>query len=283
MASTDPRPLRPDDAAALTGLSAEAGWNQNAQDWRVILEHGGGEGIFDGAGRPLASACAVPLTARSQWICMVLVTPDARRRGYATHLMARQIAGIEAAGRVPGLDATELGRPVYERLGFRPLFSLSRYRAADPRWWPVDPGTELRPITLTDLDALAAYDAEATGSDRAFLLTHLAQRMPQAAWLAHQQGRIAGFALARDGLKATGIGPLVADTSAVAAALAAAAGRTLAGPVVIDVPDAATAFVARLADAGFIRERGFTRMVRGADAALDRTAALYALAGPEFG
>ena len=282
MESTDARPLRPDDAAGLTQLSAEAGWNQTALDWRLILDHGAGEGIFAADGQPLASACRVPLTRHSQWVCMVLVTPGARRRGYATRLMARQIAAIEAAGRVAGLDATELGRPVYEKLGFRPLFALSRYRAARPRW-PADSAPGLRPLAADDLPALAAYDAAATGGDRGFLLDHLLGRLPQAAWVASEDGRIRGYALGRDGLKASSIGPLVADTPAVALSLAAAAGRAIAGPTVIDVPDTAVALVALLEAAGFVRERGFTRMVKGTDAALDRTAALYALAGPEFG
>ncbi|WP_374441488.1 GNAT family N-acetyltransferase [Stella sp.] len=283
MAPTEPRALAPEDAAALTGLSAEAGWNQTADDWRVILEHGAGEGVFAADGRPLASACAVPLTPRSRWICMVLVTPSARRQGHATRLMARQIAAVEGQGLVPGLDATELGRPVYERLGFRPLFALSRLGADAPHWPAADPGVGLRPIGADDLPAVAAYDARATGSDRLFLLAHLRTRRPAAAWLAERGGRIAGFVLGRDGVRASGIGPVVADDPATAAALTAAAGRATPGPTMIDVPDGRTAFAAALAAAGFARQRGFTRMVKGDDPALDRTDRLYALAGPEFG
>ena len=283
MASTDPRPLLASDADALVGLSAAAGWNQTADDWRLIVDHGGGEGVFAVDGHPLASACAVPLTARSLWVCMVLVAAGARRQGHATRLMARQIARIEAAGKVPGLDATELGRPVYEKLGFRPLFDLSRYRAAAPVWAAVEPTATLRPAEAGDLAAIAAYDADATGGDRAFLLDHLAARLPAAAWVATRGGRIAGFAMGRDGLQATGIGPLVADDAATAAALAAAAGNALSGPIVIDLRDAAPGLAAYLERAGFARERGFTRMIKGDDPALDRTRALYAVAGPEFG
>lgn len=283
MEPTEPRPLRAGDADALVGLSAEAGWNQTADDWRLIIDHGGGEGVFAADGRPLASACAVPLTAASRWVCMVLVTPAARRQGHATRLMARQIARIEAAGRVPGLDATELGRPVYEKLGFRPLFGLSRYRAAAPRWAAAGCGAALRPARPADLAAIAAYDARATGGDRAFLLEHLVRRLPRAAWVATAGGRIAGFAMGRDGRKAAGIGPLVADAPDIAAALAAAAGAAVTGPVVLDLRDDAPGLAARLEAAGFVRERGFTRMVKGTDPALDRIDALYALAGPEFG
>lgn len=283
MASTEPRTLTPADAEALTGLSTEVGWNQTEDDWRVILERGAGEGIFDPDGRPIASACDVPLTARSRWVCMVLVTTAARRQGLASRLMSRRIAAIEAAGLVPGLDATELGRPVYERLGFRPLFALSRLGAEQPHWPPPQGDVVLRPLTAEDLTPVAAYDADATGSDRPFLLAHLRARRPEAAWLAERGGRIAGFALSRDGVRGFGIGPVVADDDPTAAALAAAAGRATRGPTMIDVPDGKAAFAAGLAAAGFARLRGFTRMVKGDDRALDRTDRLYALAGPEFG
>lgn len=75
----------------------------------------------------------------------------------------------------------------------------------------------------------------------------------------------------------------MADADATASALAAAAGRATLGPTIIDVPDGKAAFAAGLIAAGFARLRGFTRMVKGEDPALDRTDRLYALAGPEFG
>jgi hypothetical protein len=196
--------------------------------------------------------------------------------------MAARIAEIERAGLVPGLDATELGRPVYEKLGFRPLLALSRFAAAAPAWPQADRSVDLAPLVAADLPALTAYDEAATGSVRRFLLEHLAARCPGAAWVARSGGRIAGFALGRDGVRASGIGPVVAPTASPSRRLAAAAGRH-PGPTMIDVPDAQAGFVAALAAAGFTRQRGFTRMIRGDDTALDRTARLYAPAGPEFG
>ncbi|MCC7272866.1 MAG: hypothetical protein IT561_09365 [Alphaproteobacteria bacterium] len=133
------------------------------------------------------------------------------------------------------------------------------------------------------MDAVAAYDAAAAGGDRAFLLAHLRTRLPRAAWVATRGGRIVGYAMGRDGTKAASIGPVVADDAALAAALAAAAGRTIAGPTVIDIRDDAPGIRAFLEAAGFAAERGFTRMVLGDDPALDRIDRLYALAGPEFG
>jgi hypothetical protein len=60
MASTEARRLAPADAGALTRLSAEAGWNQTADDWRLILRHGAGEA----SSRPTGARSPAPATCR---------------------------------------------------------------------------------------------------------------------------------------------------------------------------------------------------------------------------
>ena len=53
--------LRPDDAEALCPLSIEAGWNQVAADWRLMLSARPGFGIRGADGRWIGSALALPL------------------------------------------------------------------------------------------------------------------------------------------------------------------------------------------------------------------------------
>ena len=65
------------------------------------------------------------LTADHEGDCSVwwvATAPDARGRGLASGLMRRALAdGRERGARHPTLQATEVGRPVYERLGYRAL------------------------------------------------------------------------------------------------------------------------------------------------------------------
>ncbi len=61
-------------------LSAEAGWNQGAADWAMMLELGQGVGIKD-EGRLVASGLALPHPPDFGWISMVLVTEMHRHRG----------------------------------------------------------------------------------------------------------------------------------------------------------------------------------------------------------
>ena len=80
------------------------------------------------------------------------------------------------------------------------------------------------------------------------------------------------------------LGPLIADSTATAIALAGAC--LAANPerrFLIDVPDFHDAWRAALHDTGFTVERPFLRMRRGTTGVADDPASIYAIAGPEFG
>ena len=91
------RPLRPDDAGRLEGLSDAAGWNQTAADWRLMLTLGRGWGAWTADGEPAASALVVPYDNRLAWLSMVLVATPWRRRGLATRLTRRCLDWLAGA------------------------------------------------------------------------------------------------------------------------------------------------------------------------------------------
>ena len=75
--------------------------------------------------------------------------------------------------------------------------------------------------------------------ERPAILAHLALRQPGRAWIAEDAaGRISGFVLGREGRVATSLGPVVADSEAIALALIARAAASAPGPFIIDVPEA---------------------------------------------
>src|SRR5690349_14464615 len=99
MASTESlveTPLRAADLPAAQALVAEAGWNQNAADWRVFLELGQGFAVRDGE-RLAATAATLPYPSGFGWISMVLVTGAYQRRGIATRLLHRCIDALKDA------------------------------------------------------------------------------------------------------------------------------------------------------------------------------------------
>jgi len=72
-------------------------------------------------GRPCASTTTVDLDGNCE-VTMVAVLPEARGRGLAGKLIAHALADAAERGmETSTLAATEMGRPTYERLGYRPL------------------------------------------------------------------------------------------------------------------------------------------------------------------
>jgi GNAT superfamily N-acetyltransferase len=289
MASTealDVVPIDADHCEAVWPLSVEAGWNQNVADWRFMLGAGRGFGCTGPDGKWQASSLVLPLGQKLAWISMVLVTKARRRSGLGTRLLKHCIDEVRSAGAVAGLDATEQGRPIYLPMGFRDLYKISRWHFDHGEDAAVRPpaGVNLRPVVQADLPKLALYDRPLTGMERPAILAHLALRQPGRAWIAEGAGgKLAGFVLGREGRMATSLGPVVADSEAIALALIAKAAASAPGPFIIDVPEAHRAVCAWLEAQGATTPRGYMRMTLGEANGVDDPTHLFALAGPELG
>lgn len=279
------RPLRAADIPAAVELSSEPGWNQTPEDWRLMIETGDSFGVFNEAGRLVASGLTVPYGGRFGWISMILVTERYRRRGLATRLMRQCMDALLSKGRAPALDATPEGRQVYLPLGFRDVYCITRLFAQAPRRFEAEApsGVSLRPMQAADIEMVVAYDAARCGADRGPIIRHLHARVPGSAFVAESDGGIIGYALARDGRTCAQVGPVVAENEAAAAALMAAALSSLSGAVCVDVVDAHTALRERLADAGFAPQFPFIRMIHGQSEPFDDPTRVFVIAGPELG
>ena len=187
----------------------------------------------------------------------------------------RRRAGCDGAGAAD-LPAAGISRSLRDlALASRPD---RRRRHAQPA------GISSRPASIADLPALALYDRPMSGMERPAVLAHLAGRQPGLALVAETgSGKIAGFMLGREGRVATSIGPVVADSEAIALALIARATASTPGPFIMDVPDAHGAIRAWLQAQGAVAPRGYMRMTLGTAEGLDDPSHLFALAGPELG
>lgn len=78
-------------------------------------------------GEPVASALGWR-TGRTIGVYSIATVATARRRGYGAAMTARVMAdGVDAGCDVAALQASELGRPIYERLGFRTVVRYAAY------------------------------------------------------------------------------------------------------------------------------------------------------------
>lgn len=87
-------------------------------------------GYVDGA--PLVAGLGVR-TGRAIGVYNIATAPAARRRGFGQAMTARVIADGAAAGcDVAILQASDMGRPIYERMGFRTVVEYVGYVEATP-------------------------------------------------------------------------------------------------------------------------------------------------------
>lgn len=293
------RPLTLRDLAFADAVRAAAGWNQTLEDWRrfLALEP---EGCFLAAWDGAASGTATTIVHGPElaWIGMVLVHPEFRRRGIGNALLRHCLDHLHQRGiRCLKLDATPLGEPVYEGLGFCREWTLSRWeRASEPAGaanpTPGHDATASSPSRRTGLTAsgmpplgtLEALDAAAFGIARGRLLQALVEQGVTTRFATGPDGGVAGFGMSRAGARARYLGPVIAASPVVGLALVAdLLADHLGAPTFWDIPEPNTAAVNWAAAHGFTRQRPLTRMFLGENRHPGNAGMQFALAGPEVG
>lgn len=274
------RPMTAADVPAGMRLKAQNGWNQLEADWhRLLVLEPGGAFVAEGDGGVIGTAgCTVfgPVA----WVSMVLVDKGQRGQGIGTALMRQVLGYLDGRGvRSIRLDATPLGRAVYEKVGFTAEYELTRFEGVLSAGEPV-PG--VGPVRPEDVDEVRQLDRRVTGTDRGKFLDRLYGEWPETARLVRRGGRAIGFRLARRGARAVLLGPCIAERGAGPLLLDDARHLLAGRPLFIDVPPGNAAATAWARGAGLTEQRLLLRMGRGPriHEELDE---LWASSGPEKG
>jgi GNAT superfamily N-acetyltransferase len=294
MADYDVRELTADALEDACILSTTAGWNQRHRDWQMLLALAphGCYAAWQG-GRVVGTAIGIDYRGFG-WIAMMLVDPAHRSRGLGRTLLEAAVHAIPP-GRPVRLDATPLGRPLYESYGFVHEMALTRFVApgssgAAPAQTARGSRPAVRPLAAADLSRVAAVDGGLFGGDRRAVLEWALAEAPALAWIAEDGGSGPQYCFGRTGRLFTQIGPVVASDDDTARALVEAAlGGIPDQPVTIDAFDGCRAFTGWLTDRGFQVQRPLFRMGRppadGTAPARRQAAsplAERAIFGPEF-
>jgi GNAT superfamily N-acetyltransferase len=265
-------------------LKAQAGWNQTEADWLRLLDmQPDGCFVIELDGRPVGTVATCEFGSVA-WIAMVLVEASVRGQGLGKRLMRHALDHLDGRGLPTArLDATELGRPIYQRLGFRAEFEVVRWEAIVAAGGHADLDPRVEPAARDQLDAAVELDCRASGNDRRRLLERLWHESPESTWVVRDRDGLAGYLCARPGTQATQIGPGAATGPEAGRALAETVLRFCAGrSAYLDVPapnDAATDWAR---SRGFVPRRHFTRMTRGEPVSGDARV-IWASFGPELG
>lgn len=248
----------------------------------AIYRHTDRQGIWVGCvdGRPIGCIAGVRYNAEYGFIGLFLVRPEYRGQGYGRQLWAHALAHLEGIACI-GIEAAMDRIADYASWGFVPASPTRRWQRIvegkpsgpgrpSPPSAPAAPADGLSLVegpAIPD-EAVQAYDAVREPSPRPHFL---------ADWLHHPAGTVLalidaagvchGFGRIRPCLLQRGegwrIGPLLADTPALAARLLEALVELHPGVVLIDAPGANPEAAPLLQQLGFVVVGESLRMVRG--------------------
>jgi len=273
-----------EDLAFANSVRALAGWNQTLADWERFLA-AAPDGCFlaEWAGARAGTATTVVYGPELAWVGMVLVHPEHRRRGIGRALLERCITHLREHGvRCIKLDATPAGKQVYDGLGFKTEWTLTRWEHVGAPYPAMESTSGLR--TCRDVNAIEQFDAPAFGISRGKVLGPLMRQAKDSLVLETEPGCVAGYGLLREGASAHYLGPVVTASPNVARRiLAALMARSEDRRIYWDIPDRNVEAVEFAREYGFARQRTLTRMYLGENACPGDPRCQFAIVGPEQG
>lgn len=227
------RRLGPDDLRHCVALSIDRGWAPERAKWALLLTETDAFGVDAPDGGLAGSVVLARYGPDLASVGMMLVAARYGRRGVGRALMEHLLA--EAGNATVTLFATDQGKPLYEKLGFR---TIRRNVAFVGTLRPEPDGSAAsRPATDADMAAILDVDKAAFGADRSHLLLRLPAFAEQLRVLETDHG-IAGYAAAWWNEAATVIGPVVAPGAAAAQRLISDLAAHARGQVRLDLdPD----------------------------------------------
>ena len=212
---------------------------------------------------------------------LMAVHPDVQRQGVGFALMQFILARLEQQ-HVPlvTLDASEMGRPLYDKLGFVPYDETLMFQRHGNST-RLDRPANVQSISRRDLDELALWDCTIFGANRYKVLQVLLAYFPERAFMLRDEtGQAAGYLFAQRNR----IGPWVMRPSQNAEVLLQAA-LTLPyeETVSLAVPAMNREVIALLLRHGFEQVRANCHMGRGQGEPPGQREQIYAQASLAIG
>jgi ribosomal protein S18 acetylase RimI-like enzyme len=268
--------MRSEDLEPAISAIRDGGWGDRRPELTFYLRHRPTTVFVAEQDADIVGTAIVTLSAGIGWLGLVFVAPALRGHGLGSRLTRTGLECLRDQGsRSILLAASDLGRPIYEKLGFvvDGHYSIVFGRATVE---PEDLSRRgIRSLRPSDLTAASALDGAATGEDRRQLLEALGP-----GWVVERDGRARGYAFRSP----WGFGPAIAEDEGC--------GRTLldvlrgqAEPcdeVRLMVPQDNRAAMNYLADAGFEQRSVLPRMRLGESVAW-QPSSIWALVNASFG
>lgn len=222
--------------AIAIGWAEREGWNPGLHDLEPLYS-ADPDGFFMGwlGNRPVASISCVRYSSSYAFLGFYIVEPLLRGHGLGKAIWGASLE--HAKGCVVGLDSVVAQQDNYRIHGFEVAWHNVRYKGRGrASGAPVD--HRVVSLALLPFDTLLAYDHAFHEPREAFLhsWTHMPQSQALGWW---EAGELRGYGVVRACREGCKLGPLCADTPAIAEALfeALCAWVPQSEPVFMDVPE----------------------------------------------
>ena len=208
----------------------------------------------------------------------LIIRKEFRRRGFGEALMRHAIEYLHGKKiTCIELDATFEGVPLYRKLGFRDKYLSFRLgRAASGESFRDSISPEYTP------DEIFSFDRQMTGLDRSNILSHLINEFNESVYTSRNKS-LNGFALVFPRAEnRKQVGPVVASSDEVAAALVSDIVRDNSGhDLIIGVPEPSRSLAAILLEHQFEYREPSLRMFLGENRKYESS--IYGIISPEKG
>ncbi|MGK6327889.1 GNAT family N-acetyltransferase [Erwinia sp. DT-104] len=192
---------------AAYALTQRLHWPHRREDWRQALALGEGLAAVE-------NGELIGTTLYWRWgdyasIGLVIVADEAQGKGIGKQLMQTVLAALE--GHQLRLHATEMGKGLYEKLGFVATGKIAQHQSrelAPGERVPPQASQSLRPARREELTALGELESRAHGQRRPTLIAELFANGDRFLVL-EEQDQTAGFACLRRFGHGFAIGPII--------------------------------------------------------------------------
>jgi GNAT superfamily N-acetyltransferase len=247
--------MGPDDVERATVAIRDGGWGDRRSSLEFYVRQRDVYPLLAESDGVVVGTAIATRSGSVGWVGLVFVAPAWRGRGLGGELTRAVMRKLEELGcRSMVLAATELGRPIYDRLGFAVDGQYAVFGGSARPDAPTDP--RIRRMAAGDLAAVCELDRLASGEDRA----HLIRALAYDAWVVDDARQIRGFALRTP----WGLGPAIAaDPTDGRLLLDLLRYQARTADMLITLAGANEAAADHLRAAGFVEQRRLPRMVLG--------------------
>ncbi|OUB29932.1 GNAT family N-acetyltransferase [Bacillus thuringiensis serovar yunnanensis] len=276
--------LRKEQIGDIVALSSYIGWDYNREEIETVFNSGIVYGVWNERKEFIASAAIILYGEALASIGMVIVHPDYKGRGIGRVITNSCMNSVSAQTPIM-LIATDEGKPLYEKLGFRVVSYVSKYicNSYNAKDYCVRNEDYVMNYEEGDLEKIIKIDEYAFGTNRKEFLKKRIMQSEQCVVVKDTKENVVGYGISIQTPENKIIGPVVAKNNAMAMRIVHDLARGHNGKLRMDVPEGKNDFMKELETAGFKKVNTPPIMMKNSNGLIKRNSELYSIAAQIFG